>query len=123
MDPANLYGSGAPFDIPLLEGGTRTLVRRAGTWVVLRNGRPVLIVEQQGKRVTALASASQEDLARAVACLPEILAGNRGGGMRPKLTVEEWNGQPVTASPGRELLETVGFVRDYQAMTLYSGWR
>jgi hypothetical protein len=39
------------------------------------------------------------------------------------LSVEEWNGQPVTTSPGRELLEAAGFVRDYQCMTLYATWR
>ncbi len=36
LDPANLYGSGAPLDIPLLDGGTRPLLRRAGNWLVLR---------------------------------------------------------------------------------------
>src|SRR5262249_14308120 len=54
LDPANLYGSAAPFDIPLLDGGTRPLARRAGNWLVLRAGRPVLIVEQHGRRLTAL---------------------------------------------------------------------
>ena len=29
-DPANLYGGGAPFDIPLIDGGTARLVRTAG---------------------------------------------------------------------------------------------
>src|SRR5439155_26968395 len=115
----NLYGSGAPFDIPLLDGGTRPLLRRASNWLVLRAGRPVLIVEQHGKRLTALASASREDLAAAVACLPAVL--RREG--QHKLTVAEWNGQSVAASAGRELLESVGFVRDYQAMTLYAAWR
>jgi hypothetical protein len=37
--------------------------------------------------------------------------------------VDEWNGQPVTLSEGRELLEAAGFVRDYQGMTLYAAWR
>jgi ATP-dependent Lhr-like helicase len=123
QDPANLYGSGAPFDIPLLDGGARPLLRRAGNWLVLRAGRPVLIVEQQGKRLTALASASRDDVTAAVACLPGILDSNRGLAGRHKLTVDEWNGQPVTASAGRELLEAVGFVRDYQGMTLYAAWR
>jgi ATP-dependent Lhr-like helicase len=121
LDPANLYGSGAPLDVPLLDGGTRSFVRRAGNWLVVRAGRPVLLVEQQGKRLEALASASPEDVAAAVACLPGIL--DRGGGGRHKLTVEEWNGQPVTATVGRELLEAAGFVRDYQGMTLYAAWR
>jgi ATP-dependent Lhr-like helicase len=123
LDPANLYGSGAPFDIPLLDGGARPLLRRAGNWLVLRAGRPVLIIEQQGKRLTALASASRSDVAAAVACLPGILASDRGPGARPKLTVAEWNGRPVTATEGRELLEAAGFVRDYQEMSLYAAWR
>jgi ATP-dependent Lhr-like helicase len=119
QDPANLYGSGAPLDILLLDGGTRPLLRRAGNWLVLRAGRPVLIVEQAGKRLTTLASASQEDQAAAVALLPGILGRNG----QHKLTVEEWNGQAVAGSAGRELLESAGFVRDYQAMTLYAAWR
>jgi len=123
MDPANLYGSGAPFDIPLLDGGTRPLLRRPGNWLVLRAGRPVLLIEQHGKRLTALASASRDEVAAAVACLPGILDSRRSSTVRHKLTVEEWNGQPVTSSEGRELLEAAGFVRDYQAMTLYAVWR
>jgi ATP-dependent helicase Lhr and Lhr-like helicase len=123
LDPANLYGSGAPFDIPLLDGGTRSFHRRSGNWLVLRAGRPVLLVEQQGKKLTALPSASREDVVQATACLPGIFERNRGLTMRHKVTVEEWNGQPVTTSPGRELLEAAGFVRDYQGMTLYAAWR
>jgi ATP-dependent Lhr-like helicase len=123
MDPANLYGSGAPLDIPLLDGGTQSLARRAGNWLVVRAGRPVLLVEQQGKRLTALASASQEDVRAAIACLPGVLEVDRGLGIRHKMTVEEWNGRPVTATEGKELLETAGFVRDYQGMTMYGAWR
>jgi hypothetical protein len=81
----------------------------------------VLIVEQQGKRLTALASASRDDVREAVARLPGIL--DRGGGMRHKLSVETWNAQPVTGTEGRDLLEAAGFVRDYQEMTLYAAWR
>jgi ATP-dependent helicase Lhr and Lhr-like helicase len=123
LDPANLYGSAAPFDIPLLDGGTRPLTRRAGNWLAVRAGRPVLIVEQQGKRLTALASASREEVTSAVAGLPEILDRNQSLASRHKLTVEEWNGQAVTATEGRELLEAAGFVSDYLGMTLYAAWR
>src|SRR5262249_35650491 len=122
LDPANLYGSAAPFDIPLLDGGTRPLARRAGNWLVLRARRPVLIVEQQGRRLTALASASREDVAAAVGCLPAVLTADQGLAVSHKLTVAEWNGQPVTATEGRELLEAAGFVRDYQSLTLYAAW-
>jgi ATP-dependent Lhr-like helicase len=124
LDPANLYGSGAPLDIPLLDGGTRSLLRRAGNWIVVRAGRPVLLIEQQGKRLTALASASAEDVRSAVACLPAILDGEGGPtAARHKLVVEEWNGRPVTATEGRELLEAAGFVRGLQDMVLYAAWR
>jgi ATP-dependent Lhr-like helicase len=121
QDPANLYGAGAPFDMPLLDGGSRPLIRRTGTWLVLRAGRPVLIIEQHGKRLTALASASPADCADAVACLPAILDSDRNLGHRHKLTVEQWNGRPVTAAEAANLLAAVGFVRDYAGMTLYSG--
>jgi ATP-dependent Lhr-like helicase len=123
LDPANLYGAGAPLDIALLDGGTRPLSRRLGNWLVLRSGKPVLIAEQQGKRLTALASASRDDVAAAVGCLPAVLDCDQGVTVGRKLTVSEWNGQPVTATEGRELLEAVGFVRDYQSMTLYAAWR
>jgi ATP-dependent Lhr-like helicase len=123
QDPANLYGSGAPFDVNLLDGGTRPLLRRPGNRLVLKAGRPVLLVEQQGKKLTALASASAADVAAAVARLPGIFEHQKSLAGRHKLTVEEWNGQGVTSSPGRELLEAAGFVRDYLGMTLYAAWR
>ncbi len=42
--------------------------------------------------------------------------------IRHKLTVETWDEEPITLSVGKELLEAVGFVRDYQAMTRYAVW-
>jgi ATP-dependent Lhr-like helicase len=122
LDPANLYGAGAALDIPLLDGGTRSLLRRPGNWLVLRAGRPVLVIEQHGKRLTAMPSASGAELAEAVKCLPSILTGASPTALRHRLTVEEWNGQPVTTTAGIELLEAAGFVRDYQFMTLYAAF-
>jgi len=46
-----------------------------------------------------------------------VVRGSRGG------PVETWNEQPVTGTAAREWLEQVGFVRDYQAMTLYAVWQ
>jgi ATP-dependent Lhr-like helicase len=123
LDPANLYGAGAPFDVALLDGGSRSLSRRPGNWLVQCAGRPVLLIEQRGERLTALASASREELAAAAACLPNILSRDQRRDVRHRLTVREWNGQPVTATAGRELLENAGFVRDYQSMTWYAAWR
>jgi ATP-dependent Lhr-like helicase len=123
QDPANLFGSGAPFAIPLGNEEIQALTRRLGNWLVLRAGRPVLIIEQQGSRLTALPGTRDEELAAAVACLPRILDQDRSLAARRKITVTAWNGQSATASEGRELLEAVGFVRDYQSMTLYGAWR
>jgi ATP-dependent helicase Lhr and Lhr-like helicase len=123
LDPANLFGSSAPFDIPLLDGGTRSFARRAGNWLVVRAGQPILLIEGQGKRITTLASASADDKAAAVAQLPGILNADQSLEARHKLFVEEWNGEPVTTTEGRELLEAAGFVRDYQGMVLYAAWR
>ncbi|MFM7148373.1 MAG: hypothetical protein ACKO23_00865, partial [Gemmataceae bacterium] len=120
QDPSNLYGSGAPLDIPLLAGGTRPFLRRPGNWLVLRLGRPVLLIEQKGKRLTALASASSDDVLAAVRTLPQLLGTTPGVGIGGnRLIVEQWNEETVTSSPGRELLEAAGFVRDYQGMALY----
>jgi hypothetical protein len=81
------------------------------------------LIEQQGKRLTALPSASRDDVSAAVARLPDILNADRGLAARRKLSVAEWNGKPVTASEGKPLLEAAGFVRDYQELTLYAAWR
>ena len=49
------------------------------------------------------------------------LSGQLAPGARCYLAT--WNGEPVTTSAGRELLEAAGFVRDYQGMTLFAAWR
>ena len=122
LDPANLYGSSGPFDIPQADGEPRPFTRRLGNWLVLRAGKPILIIENQGRRLTSL-STNQNDIAAAVACLPTILGRDKTLDVRRKLTVDEWNDCPVTSTEGREYLEAAGFVRDYQSMTLYGVWR
>jgi ATP-dependent Lhr-like helicase len=116
-DPANLYGGGAPLDIPLLEGGTARLSRLPGNFLVLRDGRPVLVIEGGGKRLTGLASASEAELRSALGRLVE-LAGNR----QQVLKVEAYNGEPALASPAAAALADLGFVRDYPGMTYYAAW-
>ena len=87
------------------------------------------IYEQIGKQIRELRTTlrgqgiSQEDLAQAVARLPDLLKQMPNRDVRHKLTVESWNDEPITTTIGKELLEHVGFVRDYQAMTLYAVWQ
>jgi ATP-dependent Lhr-like helicase len=117
LDPANLYGSGAPLDVPLLEGGTARLVRNAATYLVLRSGRPILIIESHGRRLTGLASASEAELTAAIALLPTLTSP-----ARRVLKVETYNLAPALASPAAPWLSAAGFVRDYPGMTFYAGW-
>ncbi len=116
-DPANLYGSGAPLDIPLLEGGTARLSRIAGNYLVLRGGRPVLVIEAYGKRLTGLASASQAEIVSALTRLLELARARRH-----VLKVETYNGEPAISSPATRRLAELGFVRDYPGMAFYAAW-
>jgi ATP-dependent Lhr-like helicase len=123
LDPANLYGSGAALEMPAATDDARSFLRRAGNWLVVKAGRPLLLIEQQGKRLTTLPQATRDDLAQAVARLPDLLKLMPSRDVRHKLSVETWNEQPITSTLGRELLEQAGFVRDYQSMTLYTVWQ
>jgi ATP-dependent Lhr-like helicase len=117
IDPANLYGSGAPLDVPLLEGGTVRLSRSPNNTIVQIAGRPVLIVEGQGKRLTALASASEAEVRAALALLPGLATPPRR-----VLKVESFNTQAALASPAAPWLAELGFVRDHPGMTYYASW-
>jgi ATP-dependent Lhr-like helicase len=123
LDPANLYGSGAALEIPQGTEDARAFQRRQGNWLIVKAGRPVLLIEQHGKRLTTIPPANPSDLAQATACLPELLKLIPGRDIRHKLSVETWDGEPVTGTLGKHLLDAVGFVRDYQAMTLYAVWQ
>ena len=118
LDPANLYGSGAPLDIPLLEGGTARLPRNGNNHLVLISGRPILIIEGGGKRLTGLASASEGELQRAIALLPSLASPSRR-----VLKVETYNTAATLAGPAAPWLAEVGFVRDPPGMAYYfTGW-
>ncbi|WP_435005984.1 DEAD/DEAH box helicase [Tundrisphaera lichenicola] len=117
LDPANLYGAGAPLDIPLLEGGTARLARNSSNFLVLITGRPVLIIEGHGRRLTGLASASELDLKSAIALLPTL-----AGPTRRVLKVESYNTAATLSSPAVPWLTEVGFVRDFPGMAFYAGW-
>ncbi len=117
LDPANLYGAGAPLDVDLLEGGTARLPRSVSNYLVLIGGRPVLIVEAHGRRLTGLASASEDELRAATALLPTL-----AGPARRALKVETYNTAAALASPAAAWLAEVGFVRDYPGMAFYAGW-
>jgi ATP-dependent Lhr-like helicase len=117
LDPANLYGSGAPLDIPLLEGGTVRFTRAAGNYLAILAGRPILMIEAHGKRLTGLPSASESEIQAALALLPTL-----AGPSRRVLKVETYNTAPALASPAAPWLAALGFVRNPPGLALYAGW-
>jgi ATP-dependent Lhr-like helicase len=136
LDPANLYGPNAPLgwpfapqpiseseaNEPILSEREENWSRRVGNWLVTKAGRLVMAIESHGKRLWPATSAKDEELYEAIQVLSEMLKSGHGVNLRSKLVVEQWNGQPVVSSPARVLLEAAGFVRDYQAMSLYAAW-
>jgi ATP-dependent Lhr-like helicase len=116
-DPANIYGAGAPLDIELLEDGVARLPRGSGNYLVLREGRPVLIIECRGKRLTGLPWADRADLDRALGFLPNLQETGRRN-----LKVETYHGRPIAGSVIETRLLELGFVRDYPGMTFYGMW-
>ncbi len=116
LDPANLYGSGAPLDIPLLQGGTARLTRTSSNSLILIAGRPILIVEGNGRRLTGLASASEAELGAALSLLPTLAAHGR------PLKIQTYNDQPAWKSAIAPRLAELGFVREPPGMTFYVGY-
>jgi ATP-dependent Lhr-like helicase len=117
LDPANLYGAGAPLDVELLDGGSARLPRVAGNFLAIGDGRPVLIVESYGKRLTGLPWASPADIDSALKLLPTLT-----GPGRRILKVELYNGMPAAEGPMAGRMAELGFVRDYPGMAYYAGW-
>ena len=114
LDPANLYGAGAPLDLPLLDGGKRSFPRRAGNWIVQRAGLPVLLAEKDGRKLTTLPTTSPTDLADALKALTKPLLA-QGNGRWTVETIDEAS----ASGKARPVLESAGFVSDYLSMVLY----
>ena len=117
IDPANLYGAGAPLDVELIDGGVARLPRNPGNFLVIRAGRPILIIESYGKRLTGLPSACPIHINSAL----KLLTGLTVPGRRI-LKIELYNGVPAAESPVAAELAELGFVRDYPGMAYYAGW-
>ncbi|MBN1641228.1 MAG: DEAD/DEAH box helicase [Anaerolineae bacterium] len=111
-DPANLYGP-ARDDGPQTEAGEPlTFSRVPSTWLVQERGLPVLVARDGGAHVVVTQGVGEGLVQRALCALLDHLARSTR-----RLTVETWNGTAILDSPGRLVLEGVGFYRDYPGMT------
>jgi len=109
-DPANLYGPSRP-DAPV------TFARRPATWLVQQRGHPLIVIEGGGAAITTLPGHTEEAIAAAVQRWLDHLATTEHA-----LRIEHWNGHPILNSPGKAILESLNFRRDYPAMTWEKQW-
>ena len=104
-DPASPWGAMLPW--PKLEGGRRA-ARTPGSFIVSRDGNPLLYVEKGGRGLLRLdPSLEGQDLAD---CLAELvrLANEK---VIPALGIERFDGGSVFDSDFESLLTSAGFAR------------
>jgi hypothetical protein len=75
-------------------------------YIVLLRGRPILLLELGGERLTGLPDLPASTLKRALQLAIDHLSG------QGQVTVKEWNGSPIIDSPTVPILEEMGFYRD-----------
>jgi len=99
-DPAQLYGAGLAWP-----SGAQAPARRAGAYVALVGGRPVVTVEAGGR---SLLVHDERDAALLTAAFGALAAAVRRG-LVSRLAIERIAGAPALESPHRTLLEELGF--------------
>jgi ATP-dependent Lhr-like helicase len=105
-DPASPWGAMLPW--PKLESGRRP-ARTAGSFVLARDGVPLLYVEKGGKGLLRLdQDLDGPDLDRCLEHLAEA-AGDEG---IPPLKVERFDGEPLIGSGREEAFTRAGFGRE-----------
>lgn len=105
-DPAQPYGASVAW--PPTEGRPS---RSAGTWVVLIDGRPAVMVERGGRSLVTFPSATEDD--RWV----EAIIGLVDDGRLRKLDVGKVDGVAVHDTVWADRLEAAGFTRGVKGLT------
>jgi ATP-dependent helicase Lhr and Lhr-like helicase len=109
-DPANPYGASLPW--PKLEGGRRP-GRTPGSYLLLRDGEPVVFIERGGRGLLRLREMDEEELGTAMRALADAVTA----GHLPKLAVEKLDGEAVIGSGHEEALIAAGFNRGPRKLT------
>jgi ATP-dependent Lhr-like helicase len=102
-DPAQPYGAALPWP---KRAGARA-ARVAGARVVLLGGEPALFVERGGRSLVPLRDPEESWLRPALTALVEHV---RSRGLKKRLAVERFDGEPVTESEVLPLLVEAGFL-------------
>jgi ATP-dependent Lhr-like helicase len=109
-DPANLWGR--VFTLTRRDGQRAAAARIPTTWLIARAGRPVLLVEGQGRALTPLAGWEAVDLAGAIRALQAVVAPPLPLRRVRRLDVEEWDGHPIRESEAFDAFVAAGFSVD-----------
>ncbi|MET0447127.1 MAG: ATP-dependent helicase [Aeromicrobium sp.] len=114
-DPANPYGAALPWPDRVVEDeGTRHRpARKAGSLIVMHDGRLVLYLERGGKKALVF----DDDPARLAAAAASLASTVRARRIS-RLTIETAGGQPVGSSPLGEALIEAGFERTIKGVRL-----
>jgi ATP-dependent helicase Lhr and Lhr-like helicase len=102
-DPAQPYGAALPWP---KRAGARA-ARVAGARVVLLGGEPALFVERGGRSLVPLRDPEESWLRPALTALVEHVLSR---GLKKRLAVERFDGEPVTESEVLPLLVEAGFL-------------
>ena len=105
MDPVNLYGGEIPDRPKTAKGDDLTFMRVPSTHCVIWQGKPVLVVEDNGERMTVMKDITSDVLQRA------IKAYIKRPGAQRRVLIREWNGKPVLGSAAQAWLQPLGFSR------------
>jgi ATP-dependent Lhr-like helicase len=104
-DPANIYGGEAPLGSVFQPEEWPRFHRVPSTHVVTANGRPVLVAEDGGVRITVPGEIGAGVVQRAMETYL-----NRPGAAR-RVTVESWSGEAALGGPAEKILRPLGFSR------------
>ena len=114
-DPANAYGAALPWPdrVGTEESATHRPARKAGSLVVLLDGRPVVYLERGG-RTALLFDDDPEPLTAAA----EALARTVRAGRLTRVSIETVAGRPVASGPWSDPLRAAGFERTPKGLRL-----
>ena len=114
-DPANVLDRSVADEVPERAAPLLRFNRIGSTSYALAGAEPVLLAEGGGARLRVADEAEfAPQVRRAIRAFLQREWSRPGGSRR--IEVESWNGEDVLDGPGMELLEEIGFRREYPGM-------
>jgi hypothetical protein len=114
-DPANLWGR--VFPLSRRDGTRVSSARVPHTWLIFRDGRPLVLAEMRARDLSPLAGFQDVDLPGAIRALQGIF--DRPPALRPvrRLEVHTWDGAPVRDTDAFGAFVAAGFTVDGTRLT------